>query len=120
MPVSVCVVPLCPEFASPGFARCVEHAKQHNSEQNKYYAERTTGKVTGLYKGKKWQGTRRAILRRDRYTCQACKRFGNEVDHVVPLADGGKPYAPSNLQTLCKPCHSRKTALEVGYRRAKS
>ena len=35
-----------------------------------------------------------------------------ELDHVVPLVDGGS-HDPSNLQTLCTPCHKRKTAAEA-------
>lgn len=39
-----------------------------------------------------------------------------ELDHVVPLIDGGS-HALSNLQTLCTPCHKRKTAREASGRR---
>ncbi len=35
-----------------------------------------------------------------------------ELDHVVPLIDGGTHDA-HNLQTLCTPCHKRKTAAEA-------
>ncbi|MEZ3117918.1 HNH endonuclease signature motif containing protein [Halobaculum sp. MBLA0147] len=34
------------------------------------------------------------------------------VDHITPIADGGHPYDPGNLQTLCSECHSEKTARE--------
>ncbi len=34
-----------------------------------------------------------------------------ELDHVVPLIDGGT-HALSNLQTLCVPCHRAKSARE--------
>jgi len=40
-----------------------------------------------------------------------------ELDHVVPLADGGG-HALANLQTLCTPCHARKTASEARARGA--
>ncbi len=40
-----------------------------------------------------------------------------ELDHIVPLIDGGG-HELSNLQTLCTPCHKRKTALEASQRRA--
>jgi 5-methylcytosine-specific restriction endonuclease McrA len=45
--------------------------------------------------------------------CQACGwqlRPGTrwEVDHVIPLALGGRDET-SNLQVLCEPCHSGKT-----------
>ena len=32
-----------------------------------------------------------------------------EVDHVVSVADGGGSCGLENLQTLCVPCHKRKT-----------
>jgi len=35
---------------------------------------------------------------------------GTEVDHIVPRSAGGTDD-PTNLQTLCVRCHSRKTAL---------
>jgi 5-methylcytosine-specific restriction endonuclease McrA len=39
-----------------------------------------------------------------------------ELDHIVPLVDGGS-HDLANLQTLCTPCHKRKTAREAGARR---
>ncbi len=43
------------------------------------------------------------------------KRFSNEVDHIVPhKGDLRLKRDPRNLQTLCKPHHSRKTAREDG------
>lgn len=38
-----------------------------------------------------------------------------EVDHVQPLFKGGTDH-PSNLQSLCNPCHEAKTAEDMGYR----
>ena len=48
--------------------------------------------------------------------CAACLAAGviaaaEEVDHITPLADGGSHDA-SNLQSLCRDCHLRKTAAE--------
>jgi 5-methylcytosine-specific restriction endonuclease McrA len=39
-----------------------------------------------------------------------------ELDHIVPLIDGGS-HDMANLQTLCTPCHKRKTAREASHRR---
>lgn len=41
-----------------------------------------------------------------------------EVDHIVPLIDGGS-HAIENLQTLCTPCHKQKTAAEATARAAR-
>jgi 5-methylcytosine-specific restriction endonuclease McrA len=43
------------------------------------------------------------------------ERHAWELDHVVPLADGGT-HELANLQTLCRPCHRAKTAREAGER----
>lgn len=66
---------------------------------------------------------RRAVLVRDGYRCQACGivRADNEVDHSVPLEQGGSNDM-SNLQTLCggqDGCHTRKSAAEGKARRGK-
>jgi 5-methylcytosine-specific restriction endonuclease McrA len=39
-----------------------------------------------------------------------------ELDHIVPLIDGGG-HDLLNLQTLCTPCHKRKTSVEAAGRR---
>lgn len=49
--------------------------------------------------------------------CKVCDNaLSTEVDHIVPLADGGAPYAPTNCQGICSPCHWAKTAAENGGR----
>lgn len=63
---------------------------------------------------------RRRILLRDGYTCQGCGvvRMDNEVDHRVPLEQGGT-NDDDNLQTLCggpDGCHTRKSKEEAKNR----
>lgn len=41
---------------------------------------------------------------------------GLEVDHVTPISEGGHPFDPGNLQTLCNDCHKDKTAAEASER----
>lgn len=54
---------------------------------------------------------REEILRRDNLTCQVCghkkRRINLEVHHIIPRAKGGTDD-PTNLITLCKPCHDRE------------
>lgn len=59
-----------------------------------------------------WQDFRRKILIRDNWTCAACGGYGNECDHILPLAAGGAPLDPANAQILCAGCHIRKTRAE--------
>jgi 5-methylcytosine-specific restriction protein A len=40
--------------------------------------------------------------------CEQCGGWATEVDHVRPLAMGGRNDT-GNLRSLCKPCHSAHT-----------
>jgi len=51
---------------------------------------------------------RNYILERDQHLCQECGEWGDQVDHIVEVADGGTNI-PSNLQTLCRTHHNHKT-----------
>ena len=61
-----------------------------------------------------WRKLRVAILDRDGWKCVQCgRRAGLQVDHILPISEGGDMYAASNLQTLCAfPCHADKTRRE--------
>lgn len=49
-----------------------------------------------------------AVWERDRFTCLHCgTRRHLSIDHVIPESKGG-PATLENLQTLCKPCNSKK------------
>ncbi len=57
---------------------------------------------------------RKQIMIRDNYTCQICGRYmgdevGLHIDHVIPIAKGGKSV-PSNLRVLCSKCNGSKGA----------
>ena len=64
----------------------------------------------------KWKRVRRAAIERDGYRCRACGKAAGrfEVDHIVPIVDGGAAYDLENCQTLCRPCHFDKTTLDRG------
>ncbi len=57
----------------------------------------------------RWRRIRRETLRRDSGRCLRCGERAHEVDHVVELLDGGDPFSPANLQSLCRECHRLKT-----------
>lgn len=59
---------------------------------------------------------RAALISRDGSFCPVCEKHkGQEVDHRVPLIDGGS-FMLTNLQLLCLSCHKVKTAKEASTR----
>ena len=79
--------------------------------------------ATERIRGNSWEAIRRRILARDRGVCQCeeCKRLGrvrlaHEVDHVVPLDQGGS-NGDANLQAINWDCHKAKTEAEAKARR---
>lgn len=69
-----------------------------------------------VYRDKRWPGLRLAAKRRDDWRCVQCgSKYRLEVDHILPVRDREDlAFILSNLQTLCGPCHGRKTAQETG------
>ncbi len=67
-----------------------------------------------FYNSAKWKAKRRAILRRDGYECQLCKRYGRHVDawevHHIKHFDEWPELAldDSNLISLCHSCHNKQ------------
>lgn len=66
--------------------------------------------------GRAWQRLRLLKLRTDPVCECGCGGMAEEVDHKLPLEDGGTNEW-SNLQSLTKACHSRKTQRDVAARR---
>ncbi|SDL79869.1 HNH endonuclease [Paracoccus chinensis] len=64
----------------------------------------------------RWKAVRLQAKRRDGWKCVQCGAVGRlEVDHIKPVRTHPElSYTLTNLQTLCPPCHSRKTRVEVG------
>ena len=48
---------------------------------------------------------------------KGCDGLATDVDHIIAVRDGGHLFDRRNLQALCRSCHSRKTAGEVGLGR---
>jgi len=58
--------------------------------------------------GKTRRVSRRAVLARDRHSCQYCgSRFHLTIDHIIPRSRGGESTW-ENIVTSCAPCNSRK------------
>ena len=59
----------------------------------------------------KWKKFRKAILRRDGYQCQRCRRYGRmrqavEVHHIKHTDEYPElAFDPDNVVSLCSACH---------------
>ena len=110
MPPKPCTKPGCTAFSTKG-SRCDRH-------QVKWDPARGS---KGSRYGNDWPKIRMAVLDRDDYQCVSCAKKGyvraaNEVDHITPKSLGGDDSF-KNLQSLCKQCHTKKTAKEASEAR---
>jgi hypothetical protein len=72
-----------------------------------------------------WRKVRKVVLERDGYICRInglkCTMTATEVDHVVPVEDGGPVFDPENLRASCKPCNvgrAQRQKRDEGWRRS--
>lgn len=101
-----CAHPGCPAVSRGRY--CADHERPARQAAD---ARRPPPEQRGY--DRRWRKLRRLILNRDPI-CKICgRRPSTEVDHLVPLAAGGD-NSPTNLQGVCKRCHSKKTATEDG------
>lgn len=101
MPIRLCLAAGCPRPASyRGY--CAEHARVRERRTNR------VGKA--IYNSTRWKHTRRRVLfLQPLCAVEGCGEIATDVHHRVDLADGGDPWARSNLEALCHRCHSAKT-----------
>jgi 5-methylcytosine-specific restriction enzyme A len=110
-PKHPCRHPGCARLVAEG-RYCAPHATFAQAVTD---AERGNSAARGY--GRRWRELRAAVLA-EQPLCASCAGGGRveaatEVDHVVPRSRGGGDEW-SNLQALCKRCHSAKTAREDG------
>ena len=57
-----------------------------------------------------WQRVRLQILKRDANACQVrgpkCKGTATQVDHIIPLVEGGARLDHDNLRACCSSCNA--------------
>jgi 5-methylcytosine-specific restriction enzyme A len=70
-----------------------------------------------LRRGPRWAALRLEALRADGWKCRCCGARGRlEVDHIQPVrTHPERAFDLGNLQSLCPPCHTRKTRIESGH-----
>lgn len=107
----------CQRCLAPAISKglCSKHSKTPLATKAVRFKGAFNHKV---YSTKRWKVLR--LLALDTMPlCLCCERYGiltpaQEVDHITPIKlDHGGAYRLSNLQCLCKPCHSRKTTYET-------
>ena len=96
----------CGKLTAPGKSRCDVHLRTYEAQRTAHRKAAHTGAATRA---------RRAI---NTLGYGRCRRCGSvlpagylEVDHIKPLAQGGRDE-DRNLQVLCKDCHREKSAGE--------
>lgn len=57
---------------------------------------------------------KKLVKKRDKGVCAICfnkhsKKSEIDMDHTIPICEGGHPFDLSNLRTLCKLCHKKET-----------
>ena len=116
-PLRPCRHPGCPELTREGW--CPSH-------KPKPAPRRESAAWHGWYNLPVWTDTdlRPGQLLREPF-CRECARLGTrtwatDVDHIRDHKGDWSLFTdPSNLESLCHSCHSRKTARELWQTRAK-
>jgi len=71
-----------------------------------------------------WRALRAEMFIHSKGRCRICGILlgldSMQLDHIIPLADGGKQHDKYNLQCLCSCCHISKTSKENKERRGDS
>ena len=83
-----------------------------NDKSGAFYRDRDVwDAICRVERGKVSNKIRFAVYKRDGYRCRRCHKSQNvaylEVDHIIPIAKGGKSTF-DNLQTLCHDCNVAK------------
>ena len=95
-----------------------KHTRSFKKKSSKSYSKPEHAK---LYYSRRWKRLRQMFIRYNPL-CINCKdndiiKEGEIIDHIKPVSeDIDGMYVWKNLQTLCRPCHSIKTAKEVNQR----
>ncbi len=104
----LCNHPGCSNDAITRHDFCAAHKAAREASRQK---RKDRGRASAAARGydAKWRRVRAMYLRRHPVCVgDDCGRPAEEVDHILPLADGGT-HKWENLQALCKSCHSKKT-----------
>lgn len=108
-PATPCSYPGCPKLTHSRY--CDEHTKITERNYRKYERDPQIDKRYG----REWRRIRARYVA-EHPLCEQCQKDDRltptqEVHHILPLSKGGT-HDFTNLMALCKPCHSRISALD--------
>lgn len=108
-PARPCSQAGCPNLTHTRF--CEAHAKAENERYRKWQRD---PKINRRY-GACWRKIRTTYITAhplcEDYLAAGRYTPPQEVEHAIPLEHGGT-HDQANLRSLCKPCHSRQSALD--------
>ena len=55
-----------------------------------------------------YKARRLQVLQANNWSCYYCGQDATQVDHVIPIANGGDPMSLDNLVAACKRCNLSK------------
>lgn len=97
---------ICAEPGCPNLEPCPHHVKEP-------WAGSTRRSRTQL-SGSREQKRNRFVMRKHGGICHVCGEAGaNQVDHVIPLAQGGQDTIDNLRPIHATPCHRDKTQAEA-------
>lgn len=114
-PPSRCTDPECSDFATQR-GRCDDHQpipwRGRDDKASRY----------GISSGT-WRSLKRNVTKRDHGCCYMCgieqgdlgdpETEPHELDHIVPMFEGGSPTSLDNLGLACIDCHAVKSKAEA-------
>jgi 5-methylcytosine-specific restriction protein A len=106
--------PGCSALVNGRDSKCITHMQAQRKRENEQ-----RDKATAALYGSAWRKARAMFLRANPL-CNACRERSlvvpaTVVDHIEPhKGDVALFWTRANWQSLCKPCHDRKTANEDG------
>jgi 5-methylcytosine-specific restriction enzyme A len=106
MPSHRCPAPLCGALLpKPGY--CNAHRRERSSTR------RDPRRQT-----RRWKLLARDVIDSQGGACATpgCMHLATDCDHIEATDTGGAFWERSNLQGLCRSCHSRKTVAEMHAR----